>query len=82
MALHVGTHECAVGVIVFKERNQTGGNGNELFRRHVHVVNFRRSGFDEFTTLTSIDALVFELAGLGDDVGRPGDEVVFLLVSC
>ena len=32
LALHVRTHERAVGVIVLKERNETGSHGNELFR--------------------------------------------------
>ena len=27
---HVRTHQCAVGVVVLKERNQRGGNGNHL----------------------------------------------------
>src|SRR5436309_1220808 len=32
LALHVGTHERAVGVVVLEERDQAGGNGDELLR--------------------------------------------------
>src|SRR5207245_1776484 len=34
LALHVGTHERAVGVVVLQERNQAGSHGNQLFRRN------------------------------------------------
>ena len=32
LALHVGTHQGAVGVVVFQERNQTGRDADHLFR--------------------------------------------------
>src|SRR6266581_4948413 len=40
LALHVGTHERAVGVVVLEERDQAGGNGDELLRRNVDIVDF------------------------------------------
>src|SRR5258708_25387853 len=40
LALHVGAHQGTVGVVVFKERDQAGGDGNELLRRDVDVVDF------------------------------------------
>ena len=39
LALHVGAHQGAVGVIVLEERHQRGGDRNDLLRRHVHVVD-------------------------------------------
>src|SRR5882672_9374453 len=36
LALHVRTHQRAVGVVVFEKRNQAGSHGNELLRRNVH----------------------------------------------
>src|ERR1035438_1400221 len=40
LALHVGTHERAVGVIVLEKRNQAGGNRDELLRRDVNIIDF------------------------------------------
>src|SRR6185369_3891299 len=39
LALHVGTHQRAVGVVVFQERNQAGGHGNELFGADIDVLD-------------------------------------------
>ena len=36
LALHVRAHQRAVGVIVFQERNERGGNRNQLLGRNVH----------------------------------------------
>ena len=47
LALHVRTHQRAVGVVVLQERNQAGGHGDELLRRHVHVIHPRRLDVDE-----------------------------------
>jgi hypothetical protein len=46
LALHVGAHECPIGVVVFKKRNQRRRHRNNLPRRDVHVVHFvgRRQG--------------------------------------
>ncbi len=43
LALHVRTHQRAVGVVVLEERNQAGRDGDELLRRDVHVVDLRRA---------------------------------------
>ena len=40
LALHVGSHECPVCVVVFEERDQTRGNRDNLFWRDVHVLDF------------------------------------------
>ena len=57
LALHVGAHERAVGVVVLEERDQRRGHRDQLVRRHVHEVDVlaacamherrRRGGGDE-----------------------------------
>ena len=42
LALHVGAHERAVGVVVLEERDERGGDRHDLLRRHVHVVDLVR----------------------------------------
>src|SRR5216684_4217636 len=75
LALHVGTHERAVGVVVLKERNQAGGDGNELFRRNVDVIHFVAALEHEVAGLPAVDqlggdfqAVIERNVGLRDDV--------------
>ena len=42
LALHVGAHEGAVGVVVLEERDERGGHRDDLLRRHVHEVDLVR----------------------------------------
>jgi len=42
LALHVGAHQRAVGVVVLDERNQRGRDRNDLARRHVDEVDLLR----------------------------------------
>ena len=39
LALHVRSHQRAVGVVVLEERNQGCGDRHQLVGRHVHVLN-------------------------------------------
>ena len=39
LALHVRAHQRAVRVVVLEERNERGGDRDELLGRHVHVVD-------------------------------------------
>ena len=55
LALHVGTHQGAVGVVVFQERNQAGSDGNELLRRDVDVIDFIAMLEHEVSGLTAVD---------------------------
>ena len=57
LALHVRSHECAVGVIVLEERDQTRSHGDELLRGNVHVMHRIRGGFVQ----THSDQSVFTL---------------------
>ena len=52
LTLHVRTHQCTVGVIVFQERDQGRTDGYHLLGGYVHVVNLvaaEQAGF-AFTT--------------------------------
>ena len=40
LALHVGAHQSAVGIVVLKERDQRGGDRDDLFGGHVHHLDF------------------------------------------
>ena len=78
LALHVRTHQRAIGVVVFEERNQAGGHGNQLLGRNVHVINPRGLHVDEVALAPAGDAFAQEIAlvvdrrvGLGDDVSSP-----------
>ena len=64
LALHVGTHQGAVGVVVFEERNQAGRDADELLRRHVHVIHFIAMLEDEVSGLAAIDEIVGDAATL------------------
>ena len=55
LALHVRTHQRAVCVVVFKKRNQARGDGYELLRRNVDVVDFIAALQHEVAGLTAID---------------------------
>ena len=39
LPLHVGAHQRAVGVVVLEERDERGGDGDDLLRREVQVVD-------------------------------------------
>ena len=40
LTLHVRAHQGAVGVVVFKERDQRRGDRNDLLRRNVDEIDF------------------------------------------
>ncbi len=81
LALHVRTHERAVRVIVFEERNQTRRDRNELLRRDVHVVNFFRFHFEEVTTVTHRDFFLREMTFAIHGRVRLRDEEVLLPIT-
>ena len=78
LALHVRAHERAVRVVVLEERDQARGDGNELLRRHVHVVDLGGLDFEEVAPVADGDLRPGEMAfavdrrvGLGDDDSSP-----------
>ncbi len=85
LPLHVRSHERAVRVVIFKERNQAGGDRDQLLRTDVHVLDFAHVLQDEVAGLASVDQLGGNLAlfvqadvGLRDDVlvFFPGREII------
>ena len=74
LALHVRTHQRAVGVIVLQERNQPRSHRDELLRRDVHVVDLAGFHLEEVSAVADRYLLVEEIAlrvdgriGLGND---------------
>ncbi len=79
LTLHVRSHQRAVGVIVFEERDQRGRDRNELLRRHVHQRDLLTRRHQEFARLARRDQLVDE-AAVGVEVGvRLRDRVLRFL---
>ena len=76
LALHVGAHQRAVGVVVLEERDQGRRDRHHLARRDVHVVDLVGQDLADLTvTLADQHALLGEAVlvvqrrvGLGDDV--------------
>ena len=82
LALHVGTHQRAVRVVVLEEGNERRRNGDDLLRRYVEVVELLRVYLYSVVMVTDIDAAC---RGREDvalvihrQVGAP--DIVFVLV--
>ena len=77
LTLHVRTHERAVGVVVFEERDERRRDGHHLARGNVHEGDFLTGGHEHVVAYTGGDVVVHETAvgvdggvGLRDDVAR------------
>ena len=81
LALHVRTHQRAVRVVVFEERNQSRRHRNELLRRDVHVVNLRRLDFEEVAAITDRNFFAGEMALAIDRRVRLRDEEIFFAIA-
>ena len=75
LALHVRSHQRAVGVVVLEERNQAGRHRDQLLRADVHVLDFVDVLQHEVAGLAGVDQLRHDVAlfielhvGLRDDV--------------
>src|SRR4051812_2541821 len=81
LTLHVGTHECAVGVVVLEERDHRGRDRDHLSRRDVHVVDCGRLDVvDLAALLTNQDAVLRErTVGVQRRVCLGNDVAVFLV---
>ena len=78
LALHVRAHQRAVGVVVLEERNQRGGDRDQLLGTDVHQGNMLARRHDEFARLARGDQLLGERA-VGIELGRGlGDGVLLL----
>ncbi len=74
LALHVRAHQRAVGVVVLEERDQRGGDADDLVRRDVDEVHVRGRALDVVAVAARQHALADEVALLVDhQVGRRHD---------
>ncbi len=79
LALHVRSHEGAVGVVVLEKRHHGRGDRHELLRRHVHVVQLLGRDHLVLAALPGRHALAHEMvAGIQLRVGLGDDELLLL----
>lgn len=78
LALHVRTHERAVGVVVFEERNDARRDGNELLGADVHIVDVGGIDFKNFVELSG-GHTAYELAVLYFGIGLRHGEPLFVV---
>ena len=81
LTLHVCAHERAVGIIVLEERNQRGGNGDDLLGGNVHELDPLGRLLDVFFGIAADDRFGRDSARLGIDrrVGLRDDVLVFFV---
>jgi hypothetical protein len=79
LALHVRAHQGPVGVVVLEERDEGGGQGDELFRGDVEVVDLLAGDVLEIAALAGADEVVLEPAALVDRGVGLGDVVLLFL---
>ena len=68
LALHVRTHQRAVGVIIFKERNQRRGDRHQLLGRNVHQRDLVLGRHQEFAGFACRDQILGK-AAIGIRIG-------------
>ena len=76
LALHVRTHESAVGVVVLEERNERSSDRNQLVRRNVHELDIVGLNEGEVPFTTSRDQSSGKLAGAQGFRRNLGDNLV------
>ena len=81
LAHHVRSHQRPVGVVVLEERNQRCGDGRNLVRRHVDVLDLLRRHQREVTLQAGLDDVVLEGAVVVQSHGGLGDDRVVLLLG-
>ena len=80
MTLHVRSHQSAVRIVVFEERNHRRGDGDDLLRRNVHVVDAITRHENRLLIVTCRDALVDKPAVFVERFVRLRDDDLVLLV--
>jgi len=78
LALHVRSHQRAVGVVVFQERNERGRNRNQLLGRNVHQSHVIARSHHEFAAFTGRDQF-FDERTVSVQLGRCLGNGVLLL---
>ena len=76
LTLHVRTHQCTVGVIVLKERDQGRTDRNHLLGGNVHIVNLVCAEEAGFAFAAASDQIIGEAAFFGQVGVRLRDNVV------
>ena len=80
LALHVGTHQRAVGIVVFEERNERRSHGNQLFGRNVHVIDLLAGKLGDEIAVPAADPLVDKAPGFVERFVRLRDDITILFV--
>ena len=80
LALHVRTHQGAVGVVVLQERDQRGGHGDDLLGADVHVLDLVGARLRERVAVAGRHALVHEVTFVVEARVGLGDVMLLLLV--
>src|SRR5580765_654456 len=78
LALHVRSHQRAVRVVIFQERNERGRDRDELLRRDVDELHLVARRQDEVARLARVDPLLRQVAVFVDRRVRLGDDVLVL----
>ena len=81
LAHHVRAHQRTVGVVVLEEGNQRGGDGRNLVRRHVDVLDLLRRHQWEVTLEAGLDDVVLERAVIVEAHRRLRDDGAVLLLG-
>ena len=83
LALHVGTHKCAVGVVVFKEGDHRRSYRDHLPGRNIHAINdFAIVEVDFAEEASGKNLLVYEAPVLIERLVRLSDDERLLFVRC
>ncbi len=79
LALHVRTHQGAIGVVIFQEWNERGGDRDELLGRHVHEVDLVARHQMHVAGMAAHDQVLGEASAAVDRGIGLGDRVAALL---
>ena len=79
LALHVGTHQGAVGVVVFQEGDQAGGDAHHLGGGHVDVLHLAHRNHLEVAMMAGDNRVAHQAAVLDQGVGRGQNRLVLLI---
>ncbi len=81
LALHVGTHQGAVRIVVFQKRNQRRSDRDELLRRDVHVIHLVRLHVNEVRAGTADHAFGQEVPLVVNQRVRLRDDELFFAIG-
>ena len=82
LAHHVRSHQCAVGIVVLEERNQSCGNRRNLLRCYVHEVYLCGRNNGEVGILAAFHHFADKRTVVVQRGITLTDDVVFLFFSC